>query len=142
MPARWLPPGGLNARTLRDETAAWGQSLLAASVKLRLADRQRCRSLPVVHGESVTFTSVAQAASVSQSWLYRQPDLRAEIDRLRKTGTAATATIASAQRASTDSLRRRLEATLDEIQRRKAEHRQLREEGARRFGQQRTDGLR
>jgi Family of unknown function (DUF6262) len=90
-------------------------------------------------GETVTFTSVARAASVSRSWLYRQPDLRAEIDRLR--GTAATATIPSAQRASTDSLRRRLEATLDEIQRLKAENHQLREELARRFGQQRADGL-
>lgn len=59
-------------------------------------------------GETVTFTSVARAASVSRSWLYRQPDLRAEIDRLRTTGTATTATIPSAQQASTDSLRRRL----------------------------------
>jgi Family of unknown function (DUF6262) len=92
-------------------------------------------------GETVTFTSIARAASVSRSWLYRQTDLRAEINRLRTTGTAATATIPSAQRASTDSLQRRLEATLDEIQRLKAENHQLREEVARRFGQQRADGL-
>jgi Family of unknown function (DUF6262) len=92
-------------------------------------------------GEAVTFTSVARAASVSRSWLYRQPDLRAEIDRLRTTGAAGTATIPSAQRASTDSLRRRLETTLDEIQRLKAENHQLREEVARRLGQQRANGL-
>ena len=72
-------------------------------------------------GDNVTFTSVANAANVSRSWLYRQPDLRAEIDRLRNSRTA-TAAVPSAQRASTDSLKRRLEDTLDEIQRLKAEN--------------------
>lgn len=92
-------------------------------------------------GETVTFTGVAQAAGVSRSWLYRQPDLCSEIDRLRTSGRATTAPVPSAQRASTDSLRRRLEATLDEVQRLKAENHQLREQVARRFGQQRADGL-
>ena len=91
-------------------------------------------------GETVTFTGVAQAAGVSRSWLYRQPDLCSEIDRLRTSGRATTAPAPSAQRAS-DSLRRRLEANLDEIQRLKAENHQLREQVARRFGQQRADGL-
>lgn len=31
----------------------------------------------------VTFAAVAAAASVSRAWLYRQPLIRAEIDRLR-----------------------------------------------------------
>jgi hypothetical protein len=92
-------------------------------------------------GEPVTFTSVARTAGVSRSWIYRQPDLRAEIDRLRVSCTAPTAPVPSAQRASTDSLRRRLEATLDEIQRLKVENHQLREQVAKRFGQQRADGL-
>lgn len=91
-------------------------------------------------GNNVTFTSVAQAAHVSRSWLYRQPDLRAEIDRLRNP-RANTATVPSAQRASTDSLKRRLENTIDEIQRLKAENHHLRQQGARRFGQERADGL-
>ena len=91
-------------------------------------------------GNNVTFTSVAQAANVSRSWLYRQPDLRAEIDRLRNPGTE-TATVPSAQRASTDSLKRRLEDTLDEIQRLKAENHHLRQQVARRLGQQRANGL-
>jgi hypothetical protein len=90
-------------------------------------------------GHTVTFTSVTRAAGVSRSWLYRQPDLCTEIHRLRTSGTVTTA-VPSAQRASTESLRRRLEATLDEIQRLKAENHQLREEVARRFGQQRVDG--
>jgi len=92
-------------------------------------------------GEDVTYSGVAHAAGVSRSWLYRQPDLRTEIDRLRSSKTAAITNVPSAQRASTDSLRRRLEATLDEIQRLRAENRQLREQVAKRFGQQRADGV-
>jgi transposase-like protein len=69
-------------------------------------------------GEPVTFSSVAQTAGISRSWLYRQTDLRA----------------------SSDSQHRRREATLDEIQRLKTENHLLRQEIARRFGQQRADG--
>ncbi|MCY0932328.1 DUF6262 family protein [Streptomyces sp. H27-H1] len=35
-------------------------------------------------GRSVSFDAVARAAGVSRSWLYTQPDLRAEINRLRE----------------------------------------------------------
>jgi AraC-like DNA-binding protein len=90
-------------------------------------------------GETITFISVARAAGVSRSWLYRQSDLRTEIDRLRTRGTATP--IPSAQRASTESQRRRLEATLDEIQRLKAENHQLRQQVAERYGRRRADGL-
>ena len=90
-------------------------------------------------GAVVTFISVARAAGVSRSWLYRQADLRAEIDRLR-TSVSATTIVPSAQRASSESLRRRLEATLDEIRRLKAENHQLRQQVAQRLGQQRADG--
>ena len=34
-------------------------------------------------GESVTFQNVARRAGVSRQWLYQQPNLRAEIERLR-----------------------------------------------------------
>lgn len=34
-------------------------------------------------GVSITFDAVAREARLSQSWLYNQPDLRAEIERLR-----------------------------------------------------------
>ncbi|MGW2512283.1 DUF6262 family protein [Streptomyces scopuliridis] len=34
-------------------------------------------------GEPVTFETVAKQAGISRSWLYAQPDLRAEIERLR-----------------------------------------------------------
>jgi hypothetical protein len=90
-------------------------------------------------GEPVTFSSVAQTAGISRSWLYRQTDLRAEIDRLRT--ATGTPLVPAAQRASSDSQHRRREATLDEIQRLKTENQHLREQVARRFGQQRADGL-
>ena len=89
---------------------------------------------------NVTFTSVAQAAHVSRFWLYRQPDIRAEIDPLRNPRTE-TVTVPSAQRASTESLKPRLEDTLDEIQRLKIENHHLRQQVARRFGQERADGI-
>ena len=92
-------------------------------------------------GETITFISVARAAGVSRSWLYRQSDLRAEIDRLRTRGTATPTPIPSAQRASTESQRRRLEGTLDEIQRLKVENHQLRQQVAERYGRRRADGL-
>ncbi|WP_345576876.1 DUF6262 family protein [Nonomuraea rosea] len=41
-------------------------------------------------GAPVTFQTVAQQASVSRSWLYTQPDIRAEIDRLGTTARLAT----------------------------------------------------
>ena len=91
-------------------------------------------------GEPVTYTRVAQAANVSRSWLYRQPDLRREIDRLRTGQHTTTTPVPSAQRASTDSIRRRLEASHDEIQRLKEENRLLRDQVARRFGEQRANG--
>ena len=63
-------------------------------------------------GQTITFNSVAHQAGVSRSWLYRQPDLRAKINRLRTPAHAPTAPVPSAQRASTDSLRQRLDTTL------------------------------
>jgi negative regulator of sigma E activity len=62
-------------------------------------------------GVPVTFEAVATAAGVSRSWLYAQPDIRAEIEQLRalRRGAAGT-TIPARQRASDASLLRRLEA--------------------------------
>ena len=117
---------------------------LVAAAKQRTQDT-RHRAIDALRhldtaGEPVTFTSVSRAAGVSRSWLYRQPDLSAEINRLRSSSSAATVPVPSAQRASADSQRRRLEATLDEIQRLKTENHQLREQVARHLGQQRADG--
>jgi hypothetical protein len=43
-------------------------------------------------GTTVTFESVAGAAGVSRSWLYTQPDIRDEIQRLRDLGRRAPGT--------------------------------------------------
>ena len=87
-------------------------------------------------GWPVTFASVAGAASVSRSWLYRETDIRAEIDRLRaRRGDGATQSV---QRASADSIKRQREALIDELNILKEENRRLREEVARAYGQQRA----
>ena len=64
-------------------------------------------------GAPVTFASVATAAGISRSWLYTQPDIRDQIQRLRDTtaGKAATA-IPARQRATDASLRSQLAAAL------------------------------
>jgi hypothetical protein len=63
-----------------------GRSLAAA------AQRKRDRALERAHGalrdldrrgETISFQSIARTAGVSRQWLYKQPELRAEIERLR-----------------------------------------------------------
>ncbi len=62
-------------------------------------------------GNLVTFAGVAGQAGISRSWLYSQPDIRAEIARLRDTTSrSGPAPIPASQRASDASLLRRLEA--------------------------------
>lgn len=62
-------------------------------------------------GSPVTFETVAQTANVSRSWLYTQPDLKAEIQRLRDLGRRTPATpVPAHQRSSDASLLARLEA--------------------------------
>lgn len=92
-------------------------------------------------GEPITFRAVAEAGSVSVAWLYREPTIRAEIERLRPARTgAAPVTLPSAQHASVESLQRRIETTLDEIRRLREENRQLRDRVARQFGERRACG--
>jgi hypothetical protein len=90
-------------------------------------------------GVPVTFQTVAQHAGVSRSWLYAQPDLRAEIDRLRAAHRRAPALpVPTRQRASDASLLRRLEAAQQRIRQLTEENRRLREHLAQALGQQRT----
>jgi hypothetical protein len=91
-------------------------------------------------GGPVTFTAAARAAGVSRSWLYTQPDLRDAIIRLRQILPVATTArpIPAGQRASTDSLRQRLDAARAEITRLRAENAVLREQLARDLGARRA----
>ncbi len=63
-------------------------------------------------GQPVTFEAVAREAGVSRSWLYSQPDFRAEIQqrRARRRPAPAAPLTPHRQQASDASLLRRLEA--------------------------------
>jgi hypothetical protein len=90
-------------------------------------------------GEPVTFRSVADAASVSRGWLYRVPELRAAIVALRSAHPSPrTRSVPAAQRASTESLQRRLEAVREEITRLRDENAELRDRLARLYGERRA----
>ena len=95
-------------------------------------------------GDPVTFAGVAQAAGVSRSWLYTQPDISDQIRRLRqKTNSAGGAgAIPAGQRATDASLRARLTAALDRSRQLADENARLRRQLARALGDQRTAGIR
>ncbi|MDZ7679853.1 MAG: DUF6262 family protein [Acidimicrobiales bacterium] len=87
-------------------------------------------------GAAVTIAGIASAAGVSRSWLYEQPDLLAGALQLRdRTGTPSLPT---AQRASNESLRQRLDAARTEIEHLRMENVTLRDQLARALGQART----
>ena len=118
---------------------------LAAAARQR-SDQTRQRATQALQrlhatGQPITFTHVARTASVSRSWLYRQPDLRADIDRLRRVATAQAVPVPSPERGSAESLRQRLEAALDEITRLKADNHQLREHLAQHLGHRRHNRI-
>lgn len=61
-------------------------------------------------GHPVTFEALARAVGVSRSWLYIQPDIRAEIQRLRDLNRRPLSKPATTdQRGSNASLARRME---------------------------------
>jgi len=91
-------------------------------------------------GTPVTFAGVAQAAGISRSWLYTQPDISSQIRRLRKEKNAAgyAGGIPAAQRATDASLRARLTAALDRNKQLAEENARLRRQLARALGDQRS----
>jgi hypothetical protein len=94
-------------------------------------------------GDPVTFETVANQAGVSRSWLYAQPDLRAEIEQLRTAHRRAPASpVPARQRATDASLQRRLEAATAEIRRLRQENRELRDQLAPALGERRAAAVR
>ena len=89
-------------------------------------------------GHPVSFAAVAQAASVSRAWLYRVPELRAEIERLRIGQRRRTTRLPSGQRASAASLRRRIEALIDANRLLREENRRLNDRLASVLGEARS----
>ena len=91
--------------------------------------------------QPITVTSVAEAASVSRSWLYTQPGLLTTMTRLRDRTTGSTGQstlIPAAQRASAESLRQRLDAARTEIVDLRAKNSALHDRLARSLGDQRA----
>ena len=90
-------------------------------------------------GAPVTFDTVARAAAVSRSWLYAEPDVRAEIERLRAaTRQAPSPPIPSRQRTSDGSLLTRLQAAIERNRTLTEENRRLRRQLSQALGEQRT----
>jgi hypothetical protein len=78
---------------------------LATSARRR-HELTRCKAIQALGGlkytgAPVTFETVAHNAAVSHSWLYPQPDLRTEIERLRQATRRSTEpTLPAVQRTS------------------------------------------
>jgi hypothetical protein len=91
-------------------------------------------------GTPVTFAGVAQAAGISRSWLYTQPDISGQIRRLREKRNAAGSAggVPAGQRTSDASLRARLTAALDRNRQLADENTRLRRHLARALGDQRS----
>ncbi|HYB46406.1 MAG TPA: DUF6262 family protein [Streptosporangiaceae bacterium] len=111
----------------------------------RRSQRTRERALAALRrmdatGQPVSFDSLSRKARVSRSWLYAQPDLRAEITRLReRSQPRPRAPLApDRQRASTASLLRRLEAAAARIRQLEDDNRQLRQALAEALGTRRA----
>lgn len=90
-------------------------------------------------GQAVTVSAVARAAAVSRSWIYSEPELRDTIARLRATSTAVLrSALPAVQRATSESLQQRLNASRGEVGRLRAENSALREQLARSLGEARA----
>lgn len=90
-------------------------------------------------GGPVTFESVARAGGVSRSWLYTQPDIKTEIQRLRNAARQTPASpVPTSHKASDASLLRRLEAANQRNRDLAEQNQQLRRQLARALGDQRA----
>jgi len=95
-------------------------------------------------GLPITFDVLAREARVSRSWLYNQPDLRTEVERLRarEHPVASNRRVPDGQRASDASLLRRLEAATARVRHLEDESQQLRKALALALGDRRTADVR
>lgn len=90
-------------------------------------------------GEPVDFPTVAVRAQVSRSWLYTQPDIKTEIQRLRTLGhRSRQAPIPARQRSSNASLHRRLEIANSRIRELTEDNQRLRRQLAEALGANRA----
>jgi len=115
-----------------------------ANAARRRADDARRRARDAIRrldraGEPITFAAVAEAAPVSRAWLYRVPELRSEIERLRADRPLPTR-LPTAQRASMESYQSRIKVLLDANRQLREENRQLNDRLAGLLGEHRDAG--
>jgi hypothetical protein len=114
--------------------------LQAAAQRKRDSALVRAReALAAMHdaGSEITFQGVADRAGVSRQWLYKNPKLRAEIDKLRATDRSPHA-VPGPQRTTDASLRQRNAMLLEDNRRLRAENTQLKQEIATLIGERRA----
>jgi hypothetical protein len=93
-------------------------------------------------GGAVTFEIVARSAGVSRSWLYTQPDIRAEIERLRSLHHRAPAQAVPARQRTTDpSLLQRLQVANARNRELAEDNQRLRRQLAQALGELRAIGM-
>ncbi|HZM66111.1 MAG TPA: DUF6262 family protein [Nakamurella sp.] len=90
-------------------------------------------------GTPITFDVIAREANVSRSWIYNQPDLRAEIERLRGRQRPTTRPIPDRQRATDASLHQRLQVATERIRQLETDNQRLRRALAEALGVRRAD---
>jgi len=115
-----------------------GPLALAAQRKSHDAIARARSALRAMHdaGAPITFQGVAQHAGVSRQWLYKNAELRAEIDKLRGHQTGPRR-VPVAQRASDASQRQRNATLTAENKRLRAENTELKDELATLLGERR-----
>jgi len=89
-------------------------------------------------GQPVTFDALAREANVSRSWLYSQPDLHSQIERLRDR-QRPHCRIPDRQRVSDASLHRRLEIATDRVRQLEIDNQRLQQALAEALGERRRD---
>jgi len=90
------------------------------------------------NGETITVSLLAGKAGVSRSWIYTQPELRDQIERLQLQTRTRAPRREAGNRASEESLRRRLALAHQRIAQLRAENQQLRQSLALVHGQLRA----
>lgn len=119
-----------------DQTAALHAATLRRITSTRARARAALRRLDK-EGATINYVTVAEAAGVSRSLLYRDPELRAEIHRLRDPGPTVATRQPAAERMSRASRDERHEALRFEVSELRQENQVLRSRLALVLGEQR-----
>lgn len=101
------------------------------SASVRVAEALRALAASC---EAISVNRVARVAGVSRSFVYNQPELLDEIDKLRRSRPARSSPARHGDRASLDSLRQQIHAHREELARLQAENRILKDQLARQLG--------